>query len=337
MKDVSLARGQCELWIERAYSRLGLPFSIGAAIVGFLPFLVGIIAIGTTFGFAAATTGDIRFLPGAFIWIMYCQLAARFSSRRIQSIAKYAESMSKDESHVALPLLCDLKGTLVVWLPLLSVTTVLFGYSAVGTSASLTLDVLISRIVWVYPVLFNSLYMWTLAYSMFKIYQIGKIELMLRSFAEDRSLGLKPFAVESFRLTLVYVGFVTIIVLFSAPQGFSSLPFLIFYLGLFLFGIVLFLLPLWSLHDRLVRFKNHNLRAIGQRYALLLKEFEENSETRLEGTLASSLIAIDKVQRDIHQIRTWPFDAGIVAKLAAIMVSVIAILLSRIVALWLNI
>ena len=40
------------------------------------------------------------------------------------------------------------------------------------------------------------------------------------------------------------------------------------------------------------------------------------------------MAVVDKVQRDVQQIRTWPFDTGIIARLLAIMISVTAILLS---------
>jgi len=41
--------------------------------------------------------------------------------------------------------------------------------------------------------------------------------------------------------------------------------------------------------------------------------------------------AIDKIQRDIQQIHTWPFDTGIVIGLAAVIFSLSAILLSAVI------
>jgi len=43
------------------------------------------------------------------------------------------------------------------------------------------------------------------------------------------------------------------------------------------------------------------------------------------------LATIDKIQREIQAIKTWPFDVGVVAKLLTILLSVTAILLAGVI------
>jgi hypothetical protein len=48
-------------------------------------------------------------------------------------------------------------------------------------------------------------------------------------------------------------------------------------------------------------------------------------------------MAIDKIQRDTQQMRTWPFDAGILAKLTAIIIlELTAIVIARMIAIVLH-
>ena len=42
-------------------------------------------------------------------------------------------------------------------------------------------------------------------------------------------------------------------------------------------------------------------------------------------------MAIDKVQRDLHQVHSWPLDTGIVVRLLAILLSITGILVSGII------
>jgi len=44
------------------------------------------------------------------------------------------------------------------------------------------------------------------------------------------------------------------------------------------------------------------------------------------------LIAIQEIGQDVTKISSWPFDTGILARLAVIVLSVIAIILSRVLA-----
>jgi len=48
------------------------------------------------------------------------------------------------------------------------------------------------------------------------------------------------------------------------------------------------------------------------------------------------LTGLDNVQRQIHQIHSWPFDVGIITRLAAIVFSMIAILLANYVRIFLR-
>ena len=323
------------LWFERLYARLGLPLWAGAILIGYLPFIIG-LAIGHW----AAGLWDVflRDVPAVHlpisVGILASQMGASYACDRMHRLQDYARGMVEGSVRVDLGGLYRLGPIVVLWL-LLN----LFGNGAyvVSLSPGLTLtQVLLTQIsTWPIQILFLTTFLWVWGYSMLVIYRIGKLPLRLGSFTEDRMLGLAPFARESLRLTAVYLALLAVM---AFPQiiagGFGPLVALML-LSFFPLGLGFFLLPLIPLRRKLQRAKGEKMRWIGAEYTKVMASVDTIGG--MDDATSGRLTAIDKIQRDIRQIRTWPFETGILARLVGIVVSVTAILLATIVRLALRI
>ena len=69
---------------------------------------------------------------------------------------------------------------------------------------------------------------------------------------------------------------------------------------------------------------------IAHRYTALVTQLKsEHPSSSEEILLTNKLASIDKLQKDIGQIRTWPFDTQIQERLVAIIVTVVAIMVAH--------
>ena len=98
----------------------------------------------------------------------------------------------------------------------------------------------------------------------------------------------------------------------------------------------MFLLPLSSLHSRLRSLKRDETAWINSQYSVLFRKLKLNDESVFDEKTSMALIAVDKVRRDIRQIREWPIDGGIVAKIVTalglpIIVQVVVVLITHLV------
>ncbi|MBI3116487.1 MAG: hypothetical protein HYZ12_04025, partial [Thaumarchaeota archaeon] len=150
-------------------------------------------------------------------------------------------------------------------------------------------------------------------------------------FTEDRTLGLKPFGRTSLQLTGVYVSFLASVFVTVVPLSEYSPPVIAVAISLLLLGLVIFFLPLLTLHSKLVAAKQEALQWISPQYSALVQKLRKDGLDNTDEKLYRELMAIDKIQRDINQVHGWPFDVGIVTRLAAIIFSVVAILLASLV------
>jgi len=194
---------------------------------------------------------------------------------------------------------------------------------------------LIQRVVitvpWLYLGLFLGVFFWVWMYSMYSIYRMGKLPLRLKHFAEDKLLGLKPFATTLLRLTGLYLAIVVLMMFPSLLSPLTMLPVLALYVAITLASIAFFFLPLLAIRRKLVLAKQEAGNWIIPRYVRIIERLKANEDDPSNSALVNELIAIDKIQRDIQQIRTWPFDTGIIVRLVALVLSVVGIVISRIV------
>jgi len=320
-------------WVRRA-AGLGLPFWLWAIIIGFVP-----TRLLATLDYLIVPPGG----PGGYlldtalvlsIFLVYFVYAIRFISNRMKRLSEYVKQMNLDVPVDGLRIPFRLANILAVWVILLVAITLLFGFPNPTSVFSEHITVI------AYFFLILASFLWVYGYSMYAIHRAGKLPLRLKPFTEDRTLGLKPFGTASLRLasiygvfpvTLTFLELVTLEV--EIPGGITiifapiRLTDMIFSVGLILAGIALFFLPLLSIRKRLQEAKRQELSWVTPRYTTIVKRLKEQisktpPEDRANQTqsLADELTMMRQVQQDIQKIQSWPFDLGVVSRLATVLV-----------------
>jgi len=174
---------------------------------------------------------------------------------------------------------------------------------------------------------------WTFWSISLGIHRFGRAPLALRPYYEDPFLGLKPLGVLSLSLAFSYFGFIGLFLLvLSASPGTPTTADVVgvggFLSGLVLLGLVLFFLPLRGLHRRMADQKRQEIVRLRPKLSHIYEDGA--SDTALD---VAHLVRIDMTDRKVAAMAIWPYDVGILGRLSAITLSVIAILLSRIIAL----
>ncbi len=324
--------GPSKLWFERIYAVLGIPFWVGTLVFGggvFLAGLLGAILWSGTWDWFL-TSGALFSAPFFMVVGIYTQFAARAARRGVERLDNYTRTMRG--------------GRALHLRPLYSVP-ITFAFSAGVTALVQPLYILfalppfftleqrlIQSLPYIYWNLFLNTFVWVLAVSLYTIFRIGRFELKLRPFTEDRSLGLKPLGRLSLKLTGLYVLFLAIIVLPNVLAGFLALPILGLFGAMSLLALALFFLPLLPLRRKLWETKGELLRRIGPRYTRVFERIDAAPTEPVSQADVNELTAIEKIQRDVQEIYTWPFDTGAVVRLSVIVFSVTAIVSARIIA-----
>jgi hypothetical protein len=181
---------------------------------------------------------------------------------------------------------------------------------------------------------------WEYSAASWGLHRLGRSPLKLKSFLEDRFLGARPIGNVALSLTVAYLGGLLLFFLDTAtflPVGdpfFES--FFLILLGL---GVVLFFLPLNSIHGRMQAEKADHLGTLGRKLVALR---QANRDTASEGPASLERVEsaitelvrmkdLEITERKLVSTATWPFDAQLLAKLITIIVSITAVLLARII------
>ena len=174
-------------------------------------------------------------------------------------------------------------------------------------------------------------FLWTLGYSMYLIYRWGKLPIKLRSFAEDKTLGLNIYGRTSLLFVTLYItAMLLTFPVFVYKDGAVMLSEAIFSL----LGLAIFLVPLFNLRKRLVEAKYEKLAWIKRRHKRAIEAIESCGDGPIDTTLVNELIAVDNIRSDLQRISSWPFNAGVVVRLFTVvfvplMLFVISMLLAR--------
>lgn len=315
--------------MKRISGRLGLPYSVGIVVLGTLPAIAGFTVGNLLAGvFWETIVGTLPIIP----LFIVCLYGAEYTVQRVKNLDGLAQMMDSDVQFKArLRTLCSLKRVLPVWL-VLSVFIVLiltYGQTSTGPTTPLSLVFLLPATL--YTTLAASTIVWVFGYSMYSLYKVGKGTLKLRPFGTDRTLGLRPFGLASLQIAAVYLGVSAILIASILVGGGVSLIALVSLFSFPLLAVPFFFLPLTSVHGKLVEAKSREMEWISRRYADLFQEIKSNRDARLDDSLKTDLAAFGQLQRDVQQVHSWPFDIGIIVRLAAITLSLAAILLSAVI------
>jgi hypothetical protein len=311
-----------------------LPFRVGAVILSFVPTkILSTIEylLVPSQGIGSLVLDEALVLSLIMLYFLY---AIRYITNRIDRLNEYVKGMSPENTRFQLGTRFRLSRVLLIWVILFVVINLL-------SPISFTVEGVVSNhvLVFTYFFLILAFFLWTYGSSMVAIFRAGKLPLQLRPFTEDRTLGLKPFGTASMRLVSVYAIFpliVTILQLITVnveiPGGVTialgsfRVSDLIILGGLILTGIILFIIPLVAIHRRLQDAQRQELSWITPRYTALVQRLKirmsrsERESVSEEDGLASELSIVRQIEGDIHRIQTWPFDIGVITRLATVLV-----------------
>ncbi len=226
----------------------------------------------------------------------------------------------------------------VVFLTVTLGTLLLVSYALSGMLSDIPLVIVFNVIIVSLNVLAFSTYLWEFATTSLGLHELGNSSLRLGSFLEDRMMGVKPMGNLALSLTTTYFGglLITFLLFSTFPQSSNLILSALFYVFLLL-GVALFFLPLNSIHAKMQAEKRRLLREIGARYPRLDRNQSHDGEgstledvnTRL--ARLTDLQEVEMLDRKVASLPTWPFDIQVVSKFVTIVLSVTAVLLSRLI------
>ncbi len=317
------------LWFERLYAYLRLPFWAGALLFGVgLPIAIALMAIAA---------GDLwGHLPLVIVVAIYggmglfTQVAARTARRRVEGIDEYTKSMRQGNPLNIGPLYSR-RMAFLTFVGLELVVRPLYIFYGLSPGFTLAQRILVG-LPFIYVDLFAYTFVWVLAYSFYAIYKVGQMELSLKPFTEDHSLGLNPLGRLALMLTGLYLLFLLFNLLPNVLSGILAAPILAFQTFLGLLAFAFFFLPLLPLRQKLNRTRRDLHAQLSPRLTRLYATINEESEGGIQRELVNELTLLKAMEEDIHQIYRWPFDTGVVVRLSVIVFSTTAITLSQVIA-----
>jgi hypothetical protein len=182
-----------------------------------------------------------------------------------------------------------------------------------------------------------STYLWMFANASLGLHRLGGSSLKLGSYLEERMMGAKPLGNLALSLTAVYYGGVLLLILLFYNFIATNLPLQAFLAICLLLGVGFFFLPLNSIHKRMQAEKRRLQRDMGARYSRLTESVSpDNSNASLDDvrnsiTRLTDLQQLEMLDRKVSSLPTWPFDIQVVSKFITIVLSVTAVLLSRVI------
>jgi hypothetical protein len=156
--------------------------------------------------------------------------------------------------------------------------------------------------------------------------RLGRRTLSLTAFPQDLSLGLGEVGRLAFTAFWIYAaGFAPILLVnFTNPVG------LLFILGLFLLGVLVFFACLEGLHRQLLAARRHYLAWAGQLYARAYEPVRSGSLAAL-GEQAQLLQAAEVIHRRAEAIQQWPFQQRRLVQMAGIVGSMVTFVVTGII------
>ncbi len=297
-------------WYLLPFLRLGLPAWAGAVA------LTGIaLAAATVIDWVAVgSLGSYGTLYLPF-HLVYFALTGILLARETERILRYAEALGARGTARMRTTMYGSRWVVLVAVPIEVVYLVPIFLAPGFAVSDLFRDAVFLGI---FHLLVGATAVWAFVYSMRALHMVGHAPLALKPFTEDRSLGLRPFGSSALRLVAIYevaILVAAIPMIIGAADSPTGLP---TFAVLGLLGIALFIMPLGSFRTQMREAKARELGWIGPRYEELVRAVRDSRAPRLDPEVAASLSALDKIQRDIQQIHTWPFDEAIVVRLISI-------------------
>lgn len=216
-------------------------------------------------------------------------------------------------------------------------TIILAIYASSGILPTVAWQIAINAFIVYLNVLTFSTYLWEFAIASVGLYKLGGGTLRLASFLEDRMMGTRPMGNLALSLTTAYFGGLLVTYLLFSTFLPSSVASTVMFFSFLLLGVAFFFLPLSSIHEKMQAEKRRLLHEIAARYPRL---GNDRSKPRENATLEdintglarlTDLQEVEMLDKKIGSLPTWPFDIQVVSRFITIVLSVTAVLVSRLI------
>ena len=313
-------------WAALIWS-LVLPSGLGFDLISYLGSGSAPISIDTIPNIVL----NLLFIFYAFIMIRYMRMRVVATETRISARLEGGP----EDYHRAF-------GRMTQTLPVLVMTAVfgtliLAGRASGGGLPSNPFLILTNVIVVYLGSLAFSTYFWEFAVASWGLHKLGGSSLKLGSFLEDRMMGARPMGNLALSLAVAYFGGVLFAALLFSTISPATLanqwPFIVF----LLLGVAFFILPLNSIHTEMQAEKRKLLQEINARYPRLSQNTMQSKENATMADVQVGLARLTELQevemldKRISSLPTWPFDINVASKFITIVLSVTAVLLSRLI------
>jgi hypothetical protein len=335
--------------VERFVSLIPLPYPVASLIwsimipSGIVFYIVQYLVTGDSIPLTLALASPLNTLLNILL-PFYLFLMVRYMRLRVVALkAPIARRLSGGELdyHQAFGKMTQTAPVLIMTIALGTVFLLLYWFAGVLRNGPA--PTILTAIVIYLNVLAFQTYLWEFATAAYGLHKLGGSSLRLESFLEDRMMGVKSMGNLALSLTIAYFGglLLTDLLLSTFLPGstISTATFVAF----LVLGVVLFFLPLNSIHAKMQVEKRRLMREISARYPRLNQDPPQANESTTLDDLRTGLARLTGLQelemldRKIVSLPTWPFDIQLIGKLITIILSIAAVLLSRIITNFLHI
>jgi hypothetical protein len=180
-------------------------------------------------------------------------------------------------------------------------------------------------------------FVWVYVGSIRGLYELGK-KVKLKSFNEDKMLGVRP--VGSLSLSLTYTYFMGLIILGLLPTILqpeaSILGYMVVLSTCAIVGLILFLLPQYTLHKKMVEAKGVERELLRRELSKVVRtagevkdDVESVAEIKDALNRLTTVLQVDMTRNELENIPTWPFDIQIISRLAGMAMSIIIVIIGQ--------
>jgi hypothetical protein len=179
-------------------------------------------------------------------------------------------------------------------------------------------------------------FVWVYVGSIRGLYELGK-KVKLKSFNEDKMLGVRP--VGSLSLSLTYTYFMGLIILGLLPTILqpeaSILGYMVVLSTCAIVGLILFLLPQYTLHKKMVEAKGVEKELLRRELSKVVRAADEKDDVESVAEIKDALnrlttvLQVDMTRNELENIPTWPFDTQIISRLAGMAMSIIIVIIGQ--------
>ncbi|HVH14245.1 MAG TPA: hypothetical protein VNA15_00815 [Candidatus Angelobacter sp.] len=332
--------------IERFVKLIPFPYPLAALVwsvilptgPGFL--VIQYLAIGTLpFPIVNFLTTLLNFLLPLYLFLMVRYIRLRV----VASETAIAPRLSGGEQEYQRVFGRMTQTAPVIILAAILGTVLLSLYASLGVLSAIPSVIAINIIIVNLNVLAFSTYLWEFLTASWGLHRVGGSFLRLGSFLDDRMMGSKPMGNLALSLTAAYFGGLLLTDLLLSTFLPSSILGTALFLAFLFLGIALFFLPLNSIHARMQAEKHRLMQEVVARYPRLNPDPSEPKGTATMDDVHTRLIRLTDLQevemldRKIASLPTWPFDIQVVSRFITIVLSVTAVLLSRLITNFLHI